>query len=91
VDGLQLSEQLINDVSDAIIKHDSRAEDPAIAVQYLAVVSGFLVAHLDISHQEKSEFLEHLAHFSRHVFDDVAPPPEDDHPSAFGIWKPGDA
>jgi len=88
VDGLQLSEELIKDVSEALAKHDSRAEDPGIAVQYLAAITGFLVGHLDFPHPQKSEFLEQLAQFSQHVFDDVCPAPAAE--SAFGVWKPGD-
>ena len=89
MDGLQLSEQLVKDVSDAISKHDSRAEDPGIAVQYLSALTGFLVAHLDFPHDQKSQFLDQLGLFAHHVFDDVATPPPAE--SAFGVWKPGDA
>lgn len=90
MDGLQLSEELINDVSDALSKHDSRADDPGIAVQYLSAITGFLVGHLEFPHEQKAEFLDQLAQFSRHVFDDVSQP-ESDPEAAVGIWKPGDA
>lgn len=89
MDGLQLSEELIHGVSQLLSKHDPRADDPGIAVQYLAALTGFYVGHMDISHRDKSDFLDQLAQFSRHVFDDVADPPES--PDAFGIWRPGDA
>ena len=86
MDGLQLSEQLIKDVSEALSKHDDRAEDPGIAVQYLAAITGFLVGHMEFPHPQKSEFLDQLAQFSHHVFDDVCPAPAAE--SSFGVWKP---
>ena len=91
MDGLQLSEQLINDISEVLGKHDSRAEDPGIGVQYLAAVTGFLVGHMDFPHDQKSDFLDQLSQFSRHVFEDVSQPEAPSSESAFGIWKPGDA
>jgi hypothetical protein len=71
-----------------LIKHDERAEDSSISMQYLAAVMAFMLGHQDMSADDKREFLQQLFGFAHHVLDDVmlkAQPPAED---AFGIWKP---
>jgi len=93
--GLQLSIPLVEDVLQAIIKHDPKADDHGMAMQYMAAMTGFLLAHQDFSEHQRSEFLNQLRAFSQQVCDDVvaqraereAPPPQQE---AFGVWKPGD-
>lgn len=89
---LQLSEQLIETVQDALSRHDERANDPGITLQYLAAITGFMLANQNLPHNEKHEFLDQLYAFSQHVLDDIGqeqvtnqPPPQQE---AFGIWKP---
>lgn len=91
MDELHLSEELVVDVTNALAKHDTRAEDPGIAVQYLSALTGFLVAHMGFPMEEKRDFLQQLGGFSMHVFDDVCQPdePESKEPEV-GIWRPGE-
>ena len=90
MDELQLSEELINDVFSALAKHDSRAEDPGIAVQYLSALTGYIVANMGFEVEEKREFLQQLAGFSMHVFDDVCEPEPEANQAGVGIWRPGE-
>ncbi len=86
--GLQLSDQLVDAVQNAVSGIDERARDPFIAVQYLAALTGYMVAKQDMSDAQKRDILQQLTAFSEHVLEDVcrqAPPQE-----AFGIWRPGD-
>ncbi|MDH5326699.1 MAG: hypothetical protein OEZ68_10215 [Gammaproteobacteria bacterium] len=86
---LQISDELIHDLQQALVKVDARANDPGFAVQYLAAVLGYVVGEQPGDYDEKSEYLNQLLGFAQHVFDDVAAPAavEDE---AFGVWKPGD-
>ncbi|MBX2839731.1 MAG: hypothetical protein KTR35_22935 [Gammaproteobacteria bacterium] len=91
---LQLSAQLVQQIQDVITKHDESASDPGVTSQYLAAIIGFLLGQQAIPEQQKTEIIENLGAFMKHVADDVAkqsqqkapppPPPQD----AFGIWKP---
>lgn len=90
-DELQLSRQLIESVQQAVVQHDDRAKDPFIGSQYLAAVIGFLVGNTQMASDDKSQIIDELCGFMRHVFQDIAnqqaapvAPPG----SAFGIWKP---
>ena len=93
--GLQLTIPLVEDVLNAIIKHDPQADDHGMAMQYMAAMTGFLLAHQDFSEHQRSEFLNQLRAFSQQVCDDMVaqraeretPPQQQE---AFGVWKPGD-
>jgi hypothetical protein len=89
---LQISDQLIESIHTALSSHDQRAEDPGIAVQYMAAIIGFMIGKQSLPTQEKKEFIDQLFAFTHHVLEDVdqgqeqaPPPPSQD---AFGIWKP---
>jgi len=92
---LQLSGKLIGDLQALLKEHDPSAEDPGVCSQYLCAVVGYLLGQQDMPQQQKSQVLDELSAFMKHVVDDVsqqqqqqakppAPPPQD----AFGIWKP---
>lgn len=93
MDQLKLSKQLVDKLQQVITDEDERAKDPLLASQYLAAVIGFMVGNHDFSAGEKSEVMNELNAFAKHVCDDIArqkqatmrPKGE-----AFGIWKPGD-
>jgi len=72
-ESLQLSDELISNLIEVIIRHDSRAEtDMMLGLQYLAAVSGYIAAGYPGSAQERDALLEHLAAFTKHVTDDRA-------------------
>lgn len=92
---LQLSAKLVKELQDVIAAHDESATDPGVTSQYLCAVVGFLLGQQDMPAQQKTEVIDNLGAFIKHVADDVAkqsqqtqqpppPPPQD----AFGIWKP---
>ncbi|MBX2835936.1 MAG: hypothetical protein KTR35_03705 [Gammaproteobacteria bacterium] len=90
---LQLSTQLVNDVVSLLESHDPQAADPGITSQYLSAIVGFLLGQQTMSDAQKSDLLDQLNAFSRHVMEDVTkqqqktpppPPPQE----AFGIWRP---
>jgi len=91
---LQLSAKLVQQLQDVITTHDESATDPGVVSQYLAAVIGFLLGQQAIPEQQKTEIIDNLGAFIKHVADDVAkqsqqqapppPPPQE----AFGIWKP---
>ena len=94
---LQLSTQLISQVCDVLEKSDPAAEDPGIASQYLAAITGFLLGQQEMPMSQKQEIAEELSAFVLHVVKDVeqqklqqpaptAPPPSAE---ASGVWKPG--
>jgi len=91
---LQLSAKLVQEIQDVITKHDESATDPGVTSQYLAAIIGFLLGQQAIPEQQKTDIIDNLSAFIKHVADDVAkqsqqqapppPPPQE----AFGIWKP---
>ncbi len=91
---LQLSATLVQQIQDVITEHDESASDPGVTSQYLAAIIGFLLGQQAIPEQQKTEIIDNLGAFMKHVADDVAkqsqqqapppPPPQE----AFGIWKP---
>ena len=89
--GIQLSNELVADVRAVMEKHDPSTSDDLMFLQYLAAVSGFVLAHQEQAGLDKTEFMNELAAFTAQVVEqvsaDMAPkkPAED----AFGIWKPG--
>jgi len=93
---LQLSTKLVGDIQSLLQQHDEAATDPGVTSQYLCAVVGFLLGQQDMPSEQKTEVLEQLSAFMKHVADDVdsqkkqAPPPPQSPPQqdAFGIWKP---
>jgi len=90
---LQLSAQLVEQVQALLKEHDSSATDPGVTSQYLCAIVGFLLGQQDMPAEQKTDALDQLAAFMKHVADDVdkqrrsAPPPPPPQ-EAFGIWKP---
>jgi len=92
-DSLQLSPTLLKDLLAVLQNNDPRAQEPPVAVQYLAAVTGYLVAQIDEPRAERQECLRQLAQFTLSVFEDVAEHAE--RPSVpaqpdSGVWRPGD-
>jgi len=72
-DSLQLSDELISELIEVIIRHDARIEtDMMLGLQYLAAVTGYIAAGYPGPAQERDALLEHLAAFTKHVTDDRA-------------------
>jgi len=72
-DSLQLSDELIADLIDVIVRHDNRTEsDMMLGLQYLAAVTGYIAAGYPGPAQDRDALLEHLASFTKHVTDDRA-------------------
>jgi hypothetical protein len=87
---LKLSDDLVNDVQLAVIKHDERAKDGGVAIQYYAAIIGYVLAQQDYAMEQKEEFLDQLNTFSHHVFTDCAKQSAPATPDAMGKWRPGD-
>ncbi|WP_018863511.1 MULTISPECIES: hypothetical protein [Thioalkalivibrio] len=93
-DTLQLSGDLIQKIQDVLVETDPRAQQPIVAVQYLSAITGFLVAQMPESVNERKEYLKQLSQFTESVFVDMesrkqaAPPPQQE---ASGVWRPGDS
>ncbi|WP_018949789.1 hypothetical protein [Thioalkalivibrio sp. ALMg11] len=91
-DTLQLSGELIQKVQDLLVEVDPKAQQPIVAVQYLSAITGFMVAQMPESVNERKEYLKQLSEFAESVFVDVesrkqaAPPPQE----ASGVWRPGE-
>ncbi|WP_455375157.1 hypothetical protein [Kaarinaea lacus] len=87
---LKISDELIAELQNVIVKHDERAKDGGVAIQYYAAIIGFVLAQQEYPMDQKKEFLNHLFGFANHVFEDNSkssqPPPGE----AMGKWKPGD-
>ena len=90
---LSLSTEIVNKVLEVIQEHDSTASDQIVASQYLAAVIGFIVAQENFSEEQRSDVINELSSFIRHVADDIRGETSNAAPSApagesFGIWKP---
>lgn len=92
---LQLSAKLVEDIQSVLEKHDPASKDPGVTSQYLCAVVGFMLGQQDMPAQQKTDVLEQLSAFMKHVADDVdnqrqqaAKPPSPPQQEAFGIWKP---
>jgi hypothetical protein len=90
---LKISDELIAEMQGTVARHDDRASDAGVALQYYAAVIGYVLAQQSYPTDQKKEFLEQLNGFTNHVFEDcisqTAPPAQTD--SAMGKWRPGDA
>ena len=94
---LKLSTELVDKLRQVLVEHDSTANDPGLASQYLCAVVGFLLGQQEMPAAQKNQLQEQLSAFMLHVMNDVdsqrqqaAPAPPQAAPTeAFGIWKPG--
>lgn len=85
---LKLSQELIDNIQQLIVDADAEAQDPAVALQYLSAITGFLLGAQNMPKSQKDEYLDHLHAFSKHVLDDVCQPTTPPAVDAFGVWKP---
>ncbi len=70
-EGIQLSEELISNIFQAIAAHDEAVEqDMMLGLQYLAAITGYLSAGFPGDDHEREELLNQLAAFTRHVCDE---------------------
>jgi len=71
--GIQLSDELISNIFQAIARHDPAAEqDMMLGLQYLSAITGYLAAGHPGADHEREEFLNQLAAFSKHVCEQQA-------------------
>ena len=85
--GVQLSDNLIEDIKKVLQQHDSTAADDLVAVQYMAASVGYFMSALPDGQFDKKEVLSQLADFTFQVFDQME---SDKKPKeeAYGVWKP---
>ena len=90
--GIQLSGDLIADVKEVLVKHDSAADNDLMTMQYLSAIIGYVLAHQTSPGLDKRGFLGDLATFTGQVLDQVEADitPQQPAQDAFGIWKPGE-
>jgi hypothetical protein len=88
---LKISDELISELQNVIVKHDDRAKEGGVAIQYYAAIIGFVLAQQDYPMDQKKEFLNHLFGFANHVFEDNSKQSQPPAQEAMGKWKPGDA
>lgn len=86
---LKLSGDFVASIRQVISQHDSAAEDPGVASQYLSAVIGFLLGQEEMPDVQKQEILEELMAFAGQVAADVSKQKSDSMQSASGVWKPG--
>lgn len=90
---LQLSAQIVKDITDKLEAHDPAASDPGVASQYLSAITGFLIGQENMPDEQKQEIIKELGAFMEHVANDVQRQRAEQAPqgsqAAFGIWKPG--
>jgi len=67
---LQLSATLVQQIQDVISEHDESATDPGVTSQYLAAIIGFLLGQQAIPEQQKTEIIDNLGAFIKHVADE---------------------
>ena len=89
--GIQLSNELVTDLKSVMEKHDPSTSDDLMFLQYLAAVSGFVLAHQSQPGFNQKEFMSDLSEFTAQVVNQVAGDmaPKQPQEDAFGIWKPG--
>ncbi len=90
---IHLTEELIRDIQEVLLRHDPQNEQAGVAIQYLAAIEGFLLARFPGPYDEKRKLLERLFEFSDQVLqDNVDDTPAPETPAggdpAVGIWKP---
>jgi len=89
---IELSSQLLQDIQAAVQRQQPDA-DHDMVMQYLAAVMGYLVgSNSQFSAAQRTEFLDDLCAFARHVASDVVAqhqaPAQTQQESAFGYWDP---
>lgn len=93
-DQLELTDQLVEGVKAALLQHDPSASDEFITIQYLAALTGYVMAHQDMPSAKREDVMQQLSQFAIHVMkqmEERAAPPAPAAPApgdAFGIWKP---
>lgn len=88
--GIQLSSEMISGIKSVITQHDPAADNDLYFMQYMAAITGYVLAQQDQPGLDKKGLLNDLSQFMGQVVDQVEQdmkPAED----AFGIWKPGDS
>jgi hypothetical protein len=92
MDQLQLSQQLIDSVQDALMAADERARDPLVAMQYMSAIIGYALGKVNMATADKQDALEQLSALTRYVMEDVQRQQQARAPAGevFGIWRPGD-
>lgn len=88
--GIQLSSELVTKLQQVIVEHDAEANNDMLLMQYLAAVTGFIMAHQTQPGLDKQEFINDLAGFMSQVVRQVEADNKPQAPleDAFGIWKP---
>lgn len=88
---LNLSQDLIKDVQAVFEANDPDAQDSVTFAQYLAAITGYIVADITAPQEKLRDLLGQLNDFSMHVFDEevkkktsFTPPGQE----SFGIWRP---
>jgi hypothetical protein len=90
---IQLSHQLLTDMQETVARHHQGA-DPAVTMQYLAAVMGYMLANQpQIDVEQQKQFLEDLCQFAKKVHADVSAQHQQAQQrpaaqSAYGIWEP---
>ena len=70
-DGLNLNNELFNEVLSAITKNDARGrEDMLINLQYLVGIAGYFCADYPGPKAERDELLQHLSNLMQHICED---------------------
>jgi len=88
--GIQLSSDLVSRLKAVVVEHDAEADNDMLFMQYLAAVTGFIMAHQGQPGLDKGEFINDLAGFMGQVVKQVEADnqPQAPQEGAFGIWKP---
>ncbi|MGB5640572.1 MAG: hypothetical protein WBM63_15750 [Sedimenticolaceae bacterium] len=91
---IQLSSQLFQDMTQAVLRQDPQA-DQAVVMQYLAAVMGYMLgSQREMQEADRDALMEELCGFTHHVYGDVVrqqqqqkqqQPPSG---NAFGYWTP---
>ena len=70
---ITLSDVLINNLYNEIVKHDETAtQDMMVALQYFSAVSGYLMGEYPGSAEDREQIIDHLTAFSKSVAADRA-------------------
>jgi len=87
---LKLSDELVEELQGVIARHDERAKDGGVAIQYYAAIIGYVLAKQEYPTAQKEDFLDQLNAFSHHVFEDCLSQEKPVANNAMGKWRPGD-
>jgi len=89
---IQLSNQLFQDIMQAVDRQHPGA-DNGLVLQYLAAVTGYLLgSERNLPAEEKETYFQQLCEFADRVYRDVQAqqqqPPRPPAGDAFGYWEP---